>query len=95
MKRYVLILSVLFVLSGCSVLDKDLITQLAADHASFCMDVVVSGGGGAVTIAPLPVPGGAYGYGHGWVCRTNEPGSTIDLKPDGSLTIQHGKTEAR
>jgi len=88
-----LALAIPLFLSGC-VLPLDdatissLMTGLAADNASACLSVNAGGGGGAVFPAPaIPVGGG---YASLVACRSNEPGSVISVKPDGSLEIKHG-----
>ena len=69
-----------------AVLDK-----LSADHASACLRTGIRGGAGAIAIAPAPsIPAGGYGFAELEFCRSNEPGSEIEIKPDGTLTIKHG-----
>ena len=86
----------ILLLSGCSlpIRSEDLpavLAGLSADHASACLRTGVRGGAGAVAIAPVPsVPAGGYGSAELEFCRTNEPGSEIELKSDGTLTIKHG-----
>lgn len=67
------------------------IKGLAADHASACLQMSAGGGAGAIAIAPVPaIPAGGGGYGYLTACRSNQPGSEIEVKLDGSITIKHG-----
>lgn len=87
MMRYGLLGLVL--LSSCSSLTPEMIEALAKDDASVCISTDVRGGAGAVA----GVPTGGYGQATGNLCRSKMPNAKIELKPDGSISIQHGETE--
>lgn len=77
-------------LSACSPMFsgdlKDTVKELAKDRASACASV--KGGAGAMTIGPGALPGGG-GYGSLTLCRSNEPGSEIEVT-DSAIKIKHG-----
>jgi hypothetical protein len=77
-----------FVLSGCSVLNPDLVRELAKDDASICIYGDIRGGAGAVA----GVPTGGYGQGTVRLCRSNQPNAIITMGPDGSISITHDDT---
>lgn len=72
---------------GCAT-GADLFKELAKDRASFCGYSTVAYGG--FTVTPTPMIPGMGVYLHQRFCRSNEPGSTVEAKPDGTLSIQHG-----
>ncbi|MFA6082643.1 MAG: hypothetical protein WC773_04540 [Patescibacteria group bacterium] len=79
----------LLVFPGCSILSPELIEALSKDTASLCALQDIRGGAGAII-------GAAGGYGQGTLsfCRSNYPDALVTLKPDGSISIQHGKIDA-
>ena len=62
-------------LSGCAVLDADMVKELAKDNASFCARFVAS-----VSLK---------GSGELAFCRSNHDGAKVTLGADGSLSIEH------
>ena len=78
-------------LSGCS---KGLIEQLAQDPASACGYSTITYGAGAIVVPSPTVPVvGVYVHQH--FCRSNERGSIVSLKPDGTIEVQHGVKEPK
>jgi hypothetical protein len=71
---------------GCSLLTPELIAALSKDTASFCAQSDIRGGVGTIL-----TPAGGYGQSTLAFCRSNYPDSLVTLKPDGSISIQHGK----
>jgi hypothetical protein len=89
MRHAIRFLSALYLvvgLGGCTALTPDLIAQLAKDDASICVSTDIRGGVGAVA----GVPTGGYGQATGNFCRSKMPNAKIELKSDGSISIQHG-----
>ena len=77
------------ILGGCSLPNAAQIIEAAGkDNASWCSDLSAMYGGGAVIPGPgVPIAGA---YGHLYVGRTNQPGSTVNIDKDGCKII-HGK----
>ncbi len=89
MKKLIkLVLLTLFLfLTSCA--KPGIIAQLSKDPASACGYSTVTYGGGAVVIPSPAVPlVGVYFHDH-W-CRSNQVGSKVELKPDGTISVQHG-----
>ena len=80
----------LLIITSCSPLSPELIAALSKDNASFCANVGISGGAGALTITPAPVPLGGFGYGHLSFCRSNHDNAKLSMTPDGTISIEHG-----
>ena len=88
MNRVLVFLSVLCLVlgfTGCSSLDPKLIDALAKDDASICISTDIRGGVGAV-----PSMAGGYGQATTNICRSKMPNAKVEIKPDGSISIQHG-----
>ena len=81
----VLLLFCLIFLGGCA---GSLIRDLAKDPASACGYSTVTYGAGVVVPSPAMPIGGVYV--HQRFCRSATDGSTIELKPDGTISIIHG-----
>jgi len=77
-------------LSSCTALTPDLVAQLAKDDASVCISTDIRGGVGAIA----GVPSGGYGQATGNFCRSKMPNAKIELKADGSISLQHGAVPA-
>jgi MFS family permease len=95
--KKLLVLFLFFPLLGCSPMFssdiKDALVALSRDRASACLRA--GGGGGAMTIAPgagVPLVPGGGGYGSITICRSNEPGSKIEVSELGAVKIEHGAT---
>lgn len=89
-RRNISLASALLLVSGCSPLFssdmRDLAQALGHDAASLC--VRASGGAGGVGIVPGAIaPSG--GYGALTICRSNQPGTVIQVDGD-TITIMHG-----
>ena len=84
-----LVLALALLVSGCSLPNAAQILEAAGkDNASWCSDLSVTYGGGAIVPGPgIPVVGS---YGHLYVGRTNQPGSTVTIDANG-CKITHGK----
>jgi len=68
-----------------------IVQALAKDNASACLSAVLWGGVGAMAFTPAPsIPAGG-GYGSVTFCRSNQPGSTVEMGPDGSMRIVNGQ----
>ena len=81
-------LTLCLMLSGCS---KGMVEQLVEDTASDCGYSKVGAGGGMVIPSPtVPIAGW---YTHQHFCRSNTPGSTVTMAPDGTISVQHGVKE--
>lgn len=81
-----LLLALVALLNGCAAsLTPELIQALSKDQASICIQTDVRGGAGLIAGAPS----GGYGQATGSLCRSAMPGATIELKPDGSISIKH------
>lgn len=74
-------------LSGCVALTPDLVKELAKDDATFCANIDVRGGAGSIA----GVPTGGYGQSTAVFCRSKMEDAQIETKPDGSMSIRHGK----
>ena len=85
----VLLLICLLFLSGCA---GSLIRDLAKDPASACGYSTITYGAGVVVPSPAVPVGGVYV--HQRFCRSNTPGSVVELKPDGTISVQHGIEKA-
>ena len=67
------------------------IEKLSESNSSACVRTGAQGGGGAVAAGAGPtVPAGGYGSAELVFCRSNEPGSELEVKPDGTIAIKHG-----
>lgn len=73
------------VLSGCSA---GMGEWLAKDKASACGYSTVTYAAGAIIPAPSVPLAGVYVHQH--FCRSNTPGSVVQIKPDGTMTVIHG-----
>jgi len=69
---------------GCG-LSPELIKELARDDASVCFTSDLRGGTGGLAA-------GVGGYGQGTIilCRSKFSNARLVVKPDGSITIEHG-----
>lgn len=85
----------LLLLGGCFPLSeasiKAIMENLKDDSASACLITGLSGGGGGAVMGPGMIPAGGWGEGKFLFCRSNEPGSYIEVHPDGSIVIEHGE----
>jgi len=84
----------LFLASGCSypMTQKDLgsfVRALAEDSATACVQTGVGWGAGIMTFTPVPTIPAGGGGGYLTICRTNEPGSEIEVNSNG-MKIKHG-----
>jgi len=87
--RSIIFLCLFVFLLGCS---KGLIEQLGNDPASACGYSTVTYGGGAIVVPSPAIPMvGVYVHQH--FCRSNTPGSTVTMSPDGTISVQHGVKE--
>ena len=66
-----------------------MMTALAESNSSACMVTGASGGAGAMPVAPVPVPSGGWGNATFTFCRSNQPGSKIEVN-DSIINIEHG-----
>ena len=82
------ILGLVLGLTGCATLDSKLVEALSKDDASICISTDVRGGVGAV-----PSMSGGYGQATMSLCRSKMPNAKVEIKPDGSISIQHGAEE--
>ena len=80
----------IFLVSGCQGVNPDLVKALALDAASSCFTSDIRGGVGTATALS-----GGYGQSTLAICRSNTPNSSIELKPDGTMTIKNGVTNAQ
>ena len=71
-----------------------LMEKLSASSGSACLSFNVSGGGGAMTVAPVPIPGGGYGSGGLIVGRVNSDNTKMEIK-NGECRIERGGTETK
>lgn len=74
---------------GCS-LSPELIRALAEDDASVCAASDIRGGAGGVTVGA-----GGYGQSTFTFCRSKMPNSKISIKPDGTISIEHGASDEK
>ena len=92
MTRLAVLVSLLLSASGCALnLTPEMVQALSKDPASFCITSGASGGAGGAGFGAGLVGSGGYGQATLNFCRTNQPGSEVQLKPDGSISITHGK----
>ncbi len=78
--------TVFLVLMACT--RPGIIEQFSKDPASACGYSSVAYGGGALVPAPTVPIVGVYVHEH--FCRSNQVGSVVELKPDGTISVQHG-----
>ena len=71
-----------------------ILEKLSASSGSACLSFNVSGGGGAMTVAPVPIPGGGYGSGGLIVGRVNSDNTTMVIK-NGECRIERGGAETK
>jgi len=79
--------------AGCTPINgKDMasvIRELKNDPASVCFSLTGRGGAGMMPVTPVPVPGGGFGSGEAFFCRSNQTNARIPAE-SGKLTIEHG-----
>jgi len=66
-------------------LSPELIHELANDDASICITTDLRGGTGGLAAGI-----GGYGQGTTTLCRSKFPNAKLVVKPDGSMSIEHG-----
>jgi len=77
--------------AGCMNVE-GIVQALAKDNASACLVATLWGGAGALAITPAPsIPAGG-GYGSLMFCRSNQPGSLVQIDKDGAMRIVSGQT---
>ena len=86
MRRFtrVAVIAFALVFGGCSA---GFFEKLGKDPASACGYSTITYGG--FTIAPAPIIPGAGVYVHQRFCRSNTPGSTVSIAPDGTISVNH------
>jgi hypothetical protein len=88
------ILALLLGISGCALLmppnpyTKEVIAALAADDASACVRVNLSGGGAGAAVGPGVIPAGGYGSVGFTLGRSGQDGMQIYVGPDGSCQVR-------
>ncbi|GEM_PF-4403164 len=89
-----LLLALLPTLSGCALLmppnpyTKEVIAALAADDASACVRVNLSGGGAAAAVGPGVIPAGGYGSVGFTLGRSGQGGMQVYIGADGSCQVR-------
>jgi hypothetical protein len=81
-------------LSGCALLmppnpySKEVIEALAADDASACVRVNLSGGGAGAAVGPGVIPAGGYGSIGLTLGRSGQDGMQVYVGADGSCQVR-------
>jgi hypothetical protein len=81
-------------LSGCALLlppnpyTKEVIAALAADDASACVRVNLSGGGAGAAVGPGVIPAGGYGSVGLTLGRSGQDGMQVYVGADGSCQVR-------
>src|SRR5690349_12415982 len=81
-------------LSGCALLmppnpyTKEVISALAADAASACVRVNLSGGGAGAAVGPGIIPAGGYGSVGFTLGRSGQDGMQVYVGADGSCQVR-------
>jgi hypothetical protein len=81
-------------LSGCALLmppnpyTKEVIAALAADDASACVRVSLSGGGAGAAVGPGVIPAGGYGSVGLTLGRSGQDGMQVYVGADGSCQVR-------
>lgn len=91
MRRELVVASlfVVFAAAGCSPLSSEMLKALASDESSVCFSSDIRGGAGMVA----GMPTGGYGQTTNTLCRSKMPNAKMEVKPDGSISIQHGEVQ--
>lgn len=96
MKTLMLTAALAAATSGCALLlppnpyTKDVIEALAADDASACVRVNISGGGAGAAVGPGVIPAGGYGSVGLTLGRTGQNGMQVYIGADGSCQVRSG-----
>jgi len=96
MKTFMLTAALAAGASGCALLlppnpyTKDVIEALAANDASACVRVNISGGGAGAAVGPGVIPAGGYGSVGFTLGRSGQNGMQVYIGADGSCQVRSG-----
>ncbi|HEY1269618.1 MAG TPA: hypothetical protein VGH16_20335, partial [Candidatus Binatia bacterium] len=94
MKQVMLTAALAAATSGCALLmppnpyTKEVIAALAADDASACVRVNLSGGGAGAAVGPGVIPAGGYGSVGFTLGRSGQGGMQVYVGADGSCQVR-------
>lgn len=94
MKSLIIMAAAAAVTSGCALLmppnpyTKEVISALAADDASACVRVNLSGGGAGAAVGPGVIPAGGYGTVGFTLGRSGQDGMQVYVGADGSCQVR-------
>lgn len=99
MKTFMLTAALAAATSGCALLlppnpyTKEVIEALAADDASACVRVNISGGGAGAAVGPGVIPAGGYGSVGFTLGRSGQNGMQVYIGADGSCQVRSGEKD--